>query len=89
MNKQQIVLDGRELLTRVGAHIYLQQVFALPAHYGRNLDALFDCLFEVPACHVTVQNSDVVYAQSPYGERILSVLQAVCDQREDFSLQLL
>ena len=41
-----ITLDGAEMLTRAKMHDALAAAFSLPAHYGRNLDALWDCLSE-------------------------------------------
>lgn len=43
-----IDLDLRCIQTVRALHIYLQYRLGLPAHYGRNLDALFDCLTENP-----------------------------------------
>ncbi len=39
-------LDGAKLRTLPEAHAYLRETLALPAYYGENLDALFDCLTE-------------------------------------------
>ena len=48
----QVMLDisrmGREQL-----HDYLQEMLPLPAYYGRNLDALYDCLTELPETEIT------------------------------------
>ena len=41
-----IVLDGAEMLTKAAAHSHLMARLALPDHYGKNLDALYDCLTE-------------------------------------------
>ena len=41
-----IVLDGAEMLTKETAHAYLAARLALPDYYGKNLDALYDCLTE-------------------------------------------
>ena len=41
-----IVLDGAEMLTKEAIHAYLAQRLELPDYYGRNLDALYDCLTE-------------------------------------------
>lgn len=41
-----IILDGRQMTDRNAAHTYLQTALALPDYYGRNLDALYDCLTE-------------------------------------------
>lgn len=43
-----IEIDLRCIQTVRALHIYLQYRLGLPAHYGRNLDALFDCLTEIP-----------------------------------------
>lgn len=42
----EIVLDGRTLETMKEVHERFAPVF--PAYYGRNLDALFDCLTDCP-----------------------------------------
>ena len=41
-----IVLDGRRMVDRDGAHAELKQKLSLPEYYGDNLDALNDCLSE-------------------------------------------
>ena len=43
-----IEIDLRCIKTVRALHIYLQYRLGLPAHYGRNLDALYDCLTEIP-----------------------------------------
>ena len=40
----EIVLDGLELRSLEEVHDRFAQALALPEWYGRNLDALFDCL---------------------------------------------
>lgn len=47
-------IDCRELTSRTAAHDCFARVFALPAFYGRNLDALYDVLTELPAVHAPV-----------------------------------
>ena len=39
-----ITLDVSNIQTKKALHIYLQYMLDLPAHYGRNLDALHDIL---------------------------------------------
>ena len=50
-----LVLDasrmGQEQL-----HDYLQEMLPLPAYYGRNLDALYDCLTELRDTTVIIEN---------------------------------
>lgn len=40
----EILLDGLELRSVETVHDRFAQALALPEYYGRNLDALFDCL---------------------------------------------
>lgn len=40
-------LDGRLMIGREAAHDHLQERLPLPDYYGRNLDALYDCLAEI------------------------------------------
>ena len=43
----ELVLDGREITGRADLHRRLQEGLRLPWWYGRNLDALFDCLTDL------------------------------------------
>ena len=40
-------LDARRMEERGEAHAYLRERLDLPDYYGRNLDALYDCLTEM------------------------------------------
>lgn len=42
-----IHLDLRNIQTLRALHIYLQYKLDLPVYYGRNLDALYDCLTDI------------------------------------------
>ena len=47
------LINGAMMDTRENLHSHLYLQFGLPAHYGRNLDALWDCLREKePGCIV-------------------------------------
>lgn len=50
-------LDGR--LIKKDGHDYLMEALDLPDYYGKNLDALYDCLTEI-CCDVTLIYSDEV-----------------------------
>lgn len=39
-----VYLDGSELIDRAHLHATMSEKFSLPAYYGKNLDALWDCL---------------------------------------------
>lgn len=49
---KKIILDFSNLKNAEEIHEYLFQKMELPEYYGRNLDALYDCLSEIdtPTC---------------------------------------
>ena len=50
------ILDGRYMLSKAEAHRYLQETFGFPAYYGKNLDALYDCLTDLPPTEIYLEN---------------------------------
>ena len=43
----EIVLDAKRFKGRTRAHAYLKEALRLPDYYGKNLDALYDCLGDI------------------------------------------
>jgi barstar (barnase inhibitor) superfamily len=42
-----VILDAKKMLEKEKMHEYFTKKFGLPEYYGKNLDALFDCLCEI------------------------------------------
>ena len=42
-----VILDAKKMFEKEKMHEYFAKKFDLPEHYGKNLDALFDCLCEI------------------------------------------
>lgn len=42
-----IIIDGRRMTSVETTHEYLARTLRLPEYYGRNLDALYDCLTDL------------------------------------------
>lgn len=43
----EIILEGNKLKTAEDFHTEIKHILKLPDYYGRNLDALWDCLNEI------------------------------------------
>lgn len=70
-----IILDGKRMTSKEEAHAYLKEALDLPAYYGRNLDALYDCLTDRRDLEIEVQDTDrMLEALGGYGEKLLEVL---------------
>lgn len=68
-----IILDAAMLRERLPAHDYLKEALALPDYYGRNLDALYDCLTELDETEIRFVNLDAT--GDSYFSRVLDLFQ--------------
>ena len=87
---KQVILDGTRIQTRAQLHDALQSLLELPAWYGRNLDALFDCLSTCSEqVELTMQGRLAlrVYLGS-YAEKLERVLKRAAEENENFTLQM-
>lgn len=74
------LIDFDGISTRKQAHEAIKAALGLPDYYGKNLDALFDCLTELPACRIVIKNIGCL------GERAEGFMQTFLDaqaQRSD------
>lgn len=66
-----MILDAAQMNEKVQAHRYLAKMLALPDYYGRNLDALYDCLTDLDETEIRFVNLEE--AGGTYFSRVLSV----------------
>lgn len=71
------ILDGRYMTSKEEAHRYLAEALGLPAYYGKNLDALSDCLGEMKVgTEIQLHYAEEMQAAlGTYGERLVRVFQ--------------
>ena len=66
-----ILINAERLQERIPAHEYLKKLFGFPEYYGKNLDALYDCLTDVSEpTTIIVSDPDA----DGYAKRVLAVI---------------
>jgi RNAse (barnase) inhibitor barstar len=94
MSAMRHVLDGSALHDRLSALDGIAAALSFPDYFGRNLDALRDCLIDLswlPAGqHVLVwQRSGVLRGDDPQAyQRIVTVLDQAVEENPEFRYQL-
>ena len=78
----EIVLDAKRFKGRSRAHAYLKEALRLPDYYGKNLDALYDCLGDIGEETVIVvpeaiQNKEYL---GEYGNTMLRVFKDAAEE---------
>ena len=83
-----IILDCRRLTGREEAHAYLARTLRLPPYYGRNLDALADCLGMFGEdIYIVLQHAAALrQSEDDYGSRILEVFREMAAIPAAFTL---
>ena len=83
-----ITLDLERMTSVTALHKYLHSALALPAHYGANLDALYDCLTEIAAPTQLIVPADITDNEKLgwYGEQLLQVLQDAAEENENLQV---
>ncbi len=69
-------LDFTGITTREALHELLAGTLALPSYYGRNLDALYDCLCEMPLCMISLYHIEALECLGDYALSFAETLEA-------------
>ena len=83
-----VVLDGRKMTDRETAHLYLQKKLNLPDYYGKNLDALYDCLTETgrPVQIIVSYVAEMQDNLRRYADGLLNTLEAAGEKNPNVSV---
>lgn len=71
---KKVILNCEKLLQRKEAHRYLAETLDFPEYYGKNLDALYDCLTELSGVELVLREAELLRKTEGYGARILLAL---------------
>ena len=85
-----IMLDGKAMVDRPGAHSHLAQRLDLPAYYGRNLDALYDVLTEIGTDTELILEDPAAVVENlgKYGEALLGTMQEAAEANPHLTITL-
>ena len=83
---KQIILDGNILADAAQAHDYLKEMLEFPEYYGKNLDALHDCLTDLEDVEITITSPD---EDGAIFQRMLRVFKAADRENETLYLNIL
>lgn len=82
-----VILDAKKMLEKEKMHEYFAKKFDLPEYYGRNLDALFDCLCEInEPTLIKLKNEDDL--QGDTKESLIRLFRDVCNENEMVKFEL-
>lgn len=84
------IIDGNEIETRDMLHDILSKALDFPEWYGRNLDALYDCLTDLSEdVRLVIVHRDKLRAHlGPYGDRLFRVFSQAAQDNPRFQFVL-
>ena len=76
------LLDGKDMTSREVAFRKIQEVMKFPEYFGQNLDALYDCLSELPkeTNIVIVNETNLRFNLESYGEKMLTCFRDAAEE---------
>lgn len=80
-------LDCAMLREKAAAHEYLARTLQLPDYYGRNLDALYDCLTALGPCTLVLTGAEALRQEGGYGEKVLATIEDAARDNSALHLQ--
>ena len=80
---KQITLDGNILADIAQVHDYLKEMLEFPEYYGKNLDALYDCLTDLSDVEITITAPE---EDGAIFQKVLRVFKAADRENENLKI---
>ena len=83
------ILDASRVTDRPSLHAELRSALELPDYYGRNLDALYDCLTDIfePVTLLIVDADRLEPALGDYADKLIATLKDAAEENLQFSFR--
>ena len=77
-----VIIEGDKMTSKAEAHAHIAEALEFPMYYGKNLDALADCLSEVPRDMVVIiHNAEAAReALGDYADSIFEVFSEISQE---------
>lgn len=82
------VLDARKMKDETVTQEYIALQLDFPEHYGKNLDALHDCLTELDEHMIVINEAKELEKLGEYGRMLLRVFRDSSRENEDIILMV-
>ncbi len=85
-----VTIDCSGIHTADALHCALAQALEFPDYYGKNLDALFDCLTEICTDTELILNNwhALTYKLGDWSGKVLYVFRCACDENPHLTVTL-
>lgn len=85
-----IIIDGNEIISMNNIHRIFAEELSFPEWYGRNLDALYDCLGDVTEeVEIIVENKDELTENLGISfKKLCRLLDAVCKENDNIEVKM-
>lgn len=85
---RKIIIDAKDMPAPQALHQVLKEALNLPGWYGRNLDALGDCLWELGPVELCLLNAPMLSSlPDAYGEKLLRLFETAQTEIPSFAFR--
>ena len=82
---KQIVLDGNKLADAANVHEYLKEMLSFPEYYGKNLNALHDCLTDLENVKIIITAPE---ENGAIFQRVVRIFKAAAAENDTLQLNI-